>query len=496
MSTNVCIIDLPSELIGFILRYNDISIVHVLNLSITCKKLNDMINEQNVWKQKYFQRWTWMREFYEDYVIFDNTVVCWKKLWEDSLTSIKKLKQLIDSDYLGKNYMSTSMFSGPFTKMWDEKLINLIDTDNGVLPLIIELIVRELKEIDENTVYHYIIDEFDDYNLSTLDKDKRDYIFQIETYMKEIYLTNKWMKLLDLPPERQTLDKSSMLALEWSNQRIEKSNKSWSKYFDRAANNAMLNLKKTYPEHPIFSVSKEKLNFWRENVIEGIQWNYIDGRRIVEALRATLLKSKAGGLSSIEYHREHRFPLYIENLRFSVKLESIARRLGVRCECAIYSNHIFLKWKECCDNVTKSENVYLDLIYGGEFLKETNCDSNGIRIGNYYQIIEDDRDIEEIENIMDRVNKLINDFKILNPKALANVKKCMEIYQNMQASYDKRSILEVAKLKMQVVIIFKSLEKLLMLRQSHNPELTFHIISKIYSILDNMDLRKRTEITL
>ncbi|XP_066591375.1 uncharacterized protein [Prorops nasuta] len=492
MSTNVCIIDLPSEVIGFILSYNDISFFHVLKLSMTCKKLNDMINEQNVWRLKYFQKWTLMREVYEDYENIDDTIVCWKKLWQDSFTSIKKLKHLVDSyDARNKRHSKIGMFQSPFTYDYYNELTNLIDTDNGVSPLVAELILRKLKEIANNKQTQFLM-ETDVSHFRFMMKFR--YLDQIIKHMKEIDLTNKWMKVLRLPAEKQTLDKFGMLALEWSDQcpnKYNESNKGQLRIFDGMAEGARIILKKTCPEHPLFSVSKEKVNFWRENVIEDIQWNYIDGRKIVEALRMAMLKPYT---EMINLYRERKLQFSTEILAFNFMVEGFARRLGLRCESVIYSEHIFLKWKEYCDTESKSENVYLDFIYGGEFLKETNCPLNGITIGNY-QIIEDDQDFEKIQKDMTSLNRLINALMTTTSKA-ADVKKCMDIYQNMEASYDKGSVLEVAKLKMQAAIIFKSLEKLYMQKGDDRNYLGYKTMSNLLRFFGKLDLSNMKKIKI
>ncbi|XP_066600243.1 uncharacterized protein [Prorops nasuta] len=442
MSGNVCITDLPSEVIGLILEYKDLSIVDLLNLSMTCKRLYYICNGQNVWKRKCFQRWTWMQKFYEDCVDSDDKIVCWKKFSTESITFIKKLQDIIHNTF------------------------------------------------DKISKYKWVAikGEYDFKNRTSKDKTFFSKVLKYNRsgykHMNEIYLTNKWMKLLDLPAEKQTLSKFGILAHQWLYQGRQEFTRITLKTFDNYAERTMAKLRETCPEHPIFSVSKEKLNFWRDNVIEDNQWNYIDCRKIAEALRVTILEAEAEAALK-KLLDENGSACLIENLSFSVILDNTGRRLGLRCGCVIYIDCIYLKWKECCDNDSKPENVYLNFLDGGEFLKNITC-----QIRNPI-IIEDNEYFEKIQKDIGKVNNLINDLMTSNPEVVT-VKKCMEIYQIMQASYDKRSFLEVVKLKMQAAIIYKSLEKLYKQKRDSSIDLECNKIPSVLKVYKNVNLRYNT----
>ncbi|XP_066582646.1 uncharacterized protein [Prorops nasuta] len=449
---------------------------------MTCKKLYYVINnEQAVCKRKCFHRWTWMQQVCEDYADSDDTIVCWKKVWEDSLTSIKKLRDVIDNCY--NQIMADIIKKRPFTRSALEVLSQLISVFYGVSPLIFELVKKEFTHIFFSKISHGLNNSNGD--LAEL------YRIMIEchkTYlydMNETYFTREWRLLIRLPAEKQTLSKFGILALEWLEHKKYGFKRITSKASNSLAKNTMLNLHKTCPEHPIFSVSQEKLNFWRDNVIEDNQWNYIDGRKIAEALRVTMLESDA-----IVSKSGCRVEFVPKMLELSVILESTGRRLGLRCECAVYSNHIFLKWKECCENDSKPEDVYLDIIHGGEFLKETNSSISEATIGNC--IIIDDHRFERMQREMSSLHEFIDFYQIFMPDTTF-LKKCLEIYETMQASYEKRSYLEVNKLKMQAGMICRVLERLVRLRGDHSLNSEFDKFLSVILYFTDFDIIQHKE---
>ncbi|XP_066582131.1 uncharacterized protein [Prorops nasuta] len=177
-------------------------------------------------------------------------------------------------------------------------------------------------------------------------------------------------------------------------------------------------------------------------------------------------------------------------LELSVILESTGRRLGLRCECAVYSNHIFLKWKECCDNDSKPEDVYLDIIHGGEFLKETNSSISEATIGNSI-IIDDDR-FERMQREMSSLHEFI-DFFLISHSGPTFLKELMEIYETMQASYDKRSYLEVTKLKMQAAMICRVLKRLVRLKGDNSLSSEFDKFAWVTGYFTNFNMIQYNE---
>lgn len=49
------IMDLPMEVLLKILEYKNISVTDIANLSFTCKQFQYIINDEILWREKYFQ---------------------------------------------------------------------------------------------------------------------------------------------------------------------------------------------------------------------------------------------------------------------------------------------------------------------------------------------------------------------------------------------------------------------------------------------------------
>ncbi|XP_025267526.1 F-box only protein 21-like [Camponotus floridanus] len=85
------LIHMPTEIVFKILEYKDITIKDIVNFSSTSKQFRQLIiNDKNLWRKKFIQRWPSVKKYYEeddkDFYEADITNVqsgmkCAKELW-------------------------------------------------------------------------------------------------------------------------------------------------------------------------------------------------------------------------------------------------------------------------------------------------------------------------------------------------------------------------------------------------------------------------------
>ncbi|KAG7209067.1 hypothetical protein KM043_015222 [Ampulex compressa] len=76
--------------------------------------------------------------------------------------------------------------------------------------------------------------------------------------------------------------------------------------------------------------------------------------------------------SFIDHVLEHKRGIPIT---LAIVFESVARRLGIRCEPVTFPSHFLLRWKEryTTPDAKDAENFYIDLFNGGQLLTKKNC---------------------------------------------------------------------------------------------------------------------------
>ena len=177
--------------------------------------------------------------------------------------------------------------------------------------------------------------------------------------MRQHCLTEEWQRFTSLPPSEQILERGAVLVAQWS-QPEKHVNYSWiSSQLDHIAEQTKNLLEEQHPTHPLFSLPTEQLHLWRTRNIEDNQWSGPRTMQVIAALREVMF-SRLGFQgdgemycsSEMYYSSENSFidqVLERKNgipITIAIIFESVARRVGVRCEPVSSPAHFFLRWKE------------------------------------------------------------------------------------------------------------------------------------------------------
>lgn len=395
MSSDALIV-LPAEVIVYILEDKGLGFSDVIHFSSTCRSMYKIVHGNNkLWKTKFFQRWPHLKEIYE--TNNDRRMINWNHEIKSSLSSrIKLLYYLcsMSSKYYKLQELSNSEFE-EFDILYSPKL--------GAHPFAYYFLVDELITL----IQHPAI---------VSDLTHRYYALKIVRYLKQAHLKDEWKKFLSLPPKQQTLERGATIVAQWSQPERHVSYFQISSTLDNIAEQTKELVRERYPNHTIFSTPTERFNFWKNNIIGDNQWNITETRQLTDALCEILFK-KLGfyGNSEMYYSSENSFiDRVLEHRRgipitLAIVFESVARRLGIHCEPVSFPSHFLLRWKETYGPQFKdTENFYIDVFNGGQFLTKRNCP----RIGGIARCPIEKYNVHEAATAIEVVTRIANNLEI------------------------------------------------------------------------------------
>ncbi|XP_031849665.1 F-box only protein 21 isoform X2 [Nomia melanderi] len=360
--SNYTINSLPSEIIVRILEDKQLGFSDVINLSFTCKNLHKIIdNDNELWKRKFFQRWPILEEIYRTNKP-KGCIVNWKEEIEISLNIRKKLLYQL-SLMSSKHYRQGELPNSAF-KVFDP----LFRVEDGAHPFAYYFLVDELISLIKAPAL-------------TNNLTHRYYALKVVEYLKQNHLKKEWQKFISLPPSEQTLEKGATIVAQWGQPERHVTYSYILSLLDTIAEQTKALLKERYPAHSIFSTSPEQFAFWKNNIIDDNQWSVPETKQITDALCKVLFyKFGFYGSNEMYYSSENSFlDRVLEHTRgipitLAIVFESVARRLGVRCEPVIFPSHFLLRWKETYGPDSENvENFYIDVFNDGEFITKDNC---------------------------------------------------------------------------------------------------------------------------
>ncbi|XP_076626553.1 F-box only protein 21 [Colletes latitarsis] len=357
------IILLPGEIIICILEDKQLDFLDVINFSSTCRNLYKIVNDNNqLWKKKFFQRWPLLKDAYQTNTEVEGRMINWREETKASLNIRMKLLyhlSMMSSKHYKKQELPNSAF-----KEFD----SLFLLEEGAHPLAYYFLVDELISLIKGPAMAS--------NLT-----HRYYALKVVRYLKHRHLRNEWEKFISLQPKEQTLERGAAIVAQWSQPKRHISYSYISSLLDNIAEQTKEVLKEHYPAHSIFSTPVEQFNFWKNSIIDDNQWNPTETRQVTDALCQVLFQ-KLGfyGNSEMYYSSENSFiDRVLEQKRgipitLAIVFESVARRLGIRCEPVSFPSHFLLRWKQSYDSESEdAENYYIDVFNGGQFLTKKSC---------------------------------------------------------------------------------------------------------------------------
>ncbi|XP_066596106.1 F-box only protein 21-like [Prorops nasuta] len=454
----IVITHLPCELISYILEDVNIAVSDIAHFSMVCKHLHHVVTSQNkLWRTKYFQRWPFMRDVYSDYVNSGNRITCWREQMEKSIKSRETMMYLL-SLMSSKNYQEGG-------NKWDDlshwelrEFDPLFDSDHGAAPLAFEFLRCELLNlVNDPNIYENLTIKY--------------YAQKVLRHMVQVQLTKEWENFISLPEQKQIMEKGAVLVAQWSQPTRKISCKEISSLLDKIAEQTKEELRGTCPNHPIFLTPAETFEYWRNNNIPDNQWDPSKSRKIMRALCSILFNELGFYVErEVYYILENSFiDRVLENrcglpIILGIIFESVARRLGIRCEGVSFPSHFFLRWKENYSNVSKTEeaeSLYIDVINGGKFLTKRHCPRVGAMIGGIECPVNKER--HNAANVIEVVTRMANNletaarqFPVRNGRA-ARLRSALELLHLVQP-YDANHILQLTKFYMHHQMVLRDLE--------------------------------------
>ncbi|XP_035717515.1 F-box only protein 21-like [Vespa mandarinia] len=430
---------LPGEIIEYILEDPNITFLDIVRFSITCKHFYQIVKDNNkLWRVKYFQRWPLLKEHYKENSV-DLKVFNWLNEIQISITIRRSLMQHLS--LMSTKHYKREELSHSELRYFDP----LFRPEQGAHQLSYHFLVDELISLINRPIV--------DSNLT-----HRYYAFIVLRYLRQNYLTEEWQRFIHFPPDEQILEKGATIVAQWSQPERHISYSYISSLLDDIANQAKNLLYEKYPKHSIFSLSAEQLLIWKNRNINDNQWSTSETRQIMEALCEVLFQNLGFyGSSEMYYSSENSFIDRVLEGKHGIPMilaiifESIARRLGVRCEPVSFPSHFLLRWKEKY-NVTEPESIesfYIDVLNGGQFLTKENCP----KIGGIskcpiakYNLHNPATAVEVVKRMAYNLDIAARQHIHLNGRA-SRIRSALELNYMMQP-YDKTTILNLGRFYM------------------------------------------------
>ncbi|XP_063225966.1 F-box only protein 21-like [Bacillus rossius redtenbacheri] len=359
---NVTIECLPVEIVENILQNDSLTFKDVVNFSSTCRRFREIVNGSNkVWKKTFFQKWPLLQK------AFDHQKVCtWRREFAIRLhIGFFVLKKLAE---------------------FSPKFIDVDEISDS------EFEDFRLKLEEHHLNYCYMVDElktlFDsDMNCNLTNKY---YGTKLMRFLKQEHLKEVWNDFIHLSPEEQLLETGAAFVAQWCQPLLDISTADIAMFCDDIAEKVKLLVMSKNSSHSLLNVSPEQLNDWRGRNISDNHFSSSESKQILSVLCEVLFQhyNFSAGNEMFQFMETSLFNWVIEHrtgtaLTMSILIESIARRLGVKCEVVVFPSHLLLRWKEKYKGPeydSFSPSSYIDVFNGGQFLTKRSCpkfSSNG-----------------------------------------------------------------------------------------------------------------------
>lgn len=356
MASDVLVSYLPNEVLEYILESDIISATDVCNFGSTCTKFKNLVSSSNkLWKTKFLQRWPDLQDVCDHQRPFS-----WQCLYQIRLRFSRDLRQLLaemSRKFHAREEISSSELSdfGKMKQMYEYGY---------------EFMVNELMSL-----------VYDDDVCSNLTQ--KYYAEKVMRYVRQQHLKEKWQDFLALDPKDQLLEKGAVLVAQWCQPMVEVTYRDIGAQLDNIAVEVKRKLFMEHNNHPIFSATADELELWRNKNITGNQWRPFESQQIISAM-CTVLFQHMGfhGNNEMYYSAVNSYiNKVLEDRRgipitLSIVFESVARRLGVKCEPVSLPAHFLLRWREKYNTEESGElspYYYIDVFNGGQFLTKRSC---------------------------------------------------------------------------------------------------------------------------
>lgn len=114
------------------------------------------------------------------------------------------------------------------------------------------------------------------------------YAWKILKYMKQSRLTDNWRVFINLPAQKQTLERAIAIMVQWCRLKVPASTTYMAVALDEIAKKAQERVREQNPTHPILSMCKKQLTFWKNFNIYENQWRGKEAKQILDVVHAVM----------------------------------------------------------------------------------------------------------------------------------------------------------------------------------------------------------------
>ncbi|XP_060064726.1 F-box only protein 21-like [Ylistrum balloti] len=325
-------LDLPHELIDFILQNDVLNGKDICYISQTCTIINGICQSKELWRQKLQQRWPGLLQRYSRSQQYD-----WSSEFRKCYMVGQKVRSMVEK--LSPTYYSCEEVS----EEGFEDFIKLLDECNAG-----EIVLNSLMEIFHDQKSHC--------NLTN-----KFYAAKVLRNIQHHYLQKKWITHLDQHPNDQWLETGAILLSQWCQptENIKENN-----VYDLLDKMTAQVIAKC-PENIASVFKREK---------HERSWSTEQERTLLETLNSVLFEDyKLRGNSENYYDELNSYIHQVLSrglgipITLAIVYAVVARRLGVTCQLINFPQHLLLRWKEHPLATPNQQFTYIDAFNQGKF---------------------------------------------------------------------------------------------------------------------------------
>ncbi|CAH1128049.1 unnamed protein product [Ceutorhynchus assimilis] len=354
---------LPVELIEKISVDDGLSIQDAINLSLTCRRLQDAIRSNNgIWNIK----------FYQLNPLLKNKLEVPQESYYDELKHLYKVKKriMIMLEDMSEKFYTVQELSHDDLKEWEDFVQEYCNNYFYIVQDLLEMSDGKFNPIESagmipfNTPGHLT---------------QKYYALKVLRGIRQTYLSKMWRQYIAKPPEQCFLEEGATIMAEWFQCKRDSDFEEISWCLDDIADMVKKQVQITYPNSPLSQVCSEQLNAWRTSKIpDNDNWNFNDLCDVLKTIGQVLFHRLNFQIS--DQYEDFNCGDFFLNIALQTKratlpllaiiYDAVARRLGIRCEISMCSPLCFL-WFCMIDEPVVY--YYIDLSAEGKISRNAKC---------------------------------------------------------------------------------------------------------------------------
>ncbi|XP_029175002.1 uncharacterized protein LOC114943529 [Nylanderia fulva] len=371
---------LPEEMITIILSYNDITIEDIISFRCVCKRFQYAVTYEKFMERKFLQRWPNAKKEFEEYIKKGNDNKQYKEnIWKKENINFNKIgiyyvKQL-------KKVLSLQLFNTYYAKLSKQNDYNietdkLIKSNDQLDECFNKRFVKPITYIENHIMFAFFVDEIRNLLKQLPGGSDRNLIERYcdinkSHYMKLSSVKSEFGRFIEKSTKREfLLEKICTLMAQYFQPRKDVCYCSVNASLDKIAQEVLNCLREKHPNHSIFSTSEwspKTFFYWKNNNIDDNHWDEAESTQIMDTLQEYIF-------GKLEFQPRHSSKInnmcidyVLENKRgrrimVFIIYQSVARRLGLRCDIIKVEFQICIFWKSkyVTNNLVNERCFYIE----------------------------------------------------------------------------------------------------------------------------------------